>query len=99
MMSHAHKFLYDEIVKLPVDKLGKVLSFVRYLEQETDEDLWLDADYEAELHSLLQSDDFISSAELLAKIREMPDDYTSQESRKIYFVTEQINCFASVQCH
>ena len=36
-MAIAHQFLYDEIVKLPPSKLSKVLSFVRYLEQEPDD--------------------------------------------------------------
>ena len=72
-MSNAHKALYEEIAKLPLHKVGKVLSFVLYLKQE-DDDLWLDADFEDELHARMQSDDFVTSSELLAKIQSLPDD-------------------------
>jgi len=36
-MTTAHKFLYDEIVKLPPEKVSKALSFVLYLAQEPDD--------------------------------------------------------------
>ena len=73
-MAYAQQFLYDEIVKLPFDKVSKVLSFVRYLEQEQVNELIIEHGEEEELIMLSQSDDFISSSDLLAKIMEIPND-------------------------
>jgi len=70
-MTHAHQILYDEIVKLPPEKVGKMISFVRYLEQETDFDLFLDTSEENELYALLDSDDFVDSSSVLANIMEL----------------------------
>ena len=41
-MTIAQQSLYDEIVKLPPEKLGKAISFVRYLEQEPELELAFD---------------------------------------------------------
>ena len=67
-MSHAHKFLYDEISKLPFEKAGKALSFVRYLEQEAEIELLLDPTEEDALYALRTSGDFVDASEELAKI-------------------------------
>ena len=73
-MTQAHKYLFDEILKLPVEKIGKVLTFVRFIEQESESELILDPIEEDELHGLLTSDDFITSSDLLAKIEALPND-------------------------
>ena len=70
----AHKFLYDEIIKLPPEKVGKALSFVRYLVQEPEAELFLDTMEEIELHELRISDDFVDSSDILAKIMELSND-------------------------
>jgi len=73
-MTQTQKYLCDTILKLPVDKVGKVLSFVRYLEQEPEAELFLDPVEESELYELLASGDLVDSAALLTKIRDLPDD-------------------------
>ena len=73
-MTQAHKVLYDEISKLPLEKVGKAISFVRYLEQEADAELFLDPLEENELHNLRTSDDFVYTSDILAKIKELPND-------------------------
>ena len=73
-MSQAHMTLYDEISRLPIEKIGKALSFVRYLKQEADMELLLDPTEENELHDLRMSGDFVDASRLLAKIQGMPDD-------------------------
>ena len=67
-------FLYDEIVRLPLNKIGKALSYVRYLEQEPDEELFLDTAEESELHALRTSGNFTDALDLLSRIKELPDD-------------------------
>ena len=76
-MATAYQRLYDEIVELPPEKLGKALSFVRFLKQEPETELFLDSQEEAELHAIFESDDFVSSADLLDKITRLPDDKVS----------------------
>ena len=65
----ANKLLIDEISKLPFEKVGKALSFVRYLGQEIEEELFIDEVEENELHKLRESGEFINSAEMFAKIK------------------------------
>jgi len=71
-MSIAHQALYDEIVKLPVHKVGKALSFIRYLEQEPEVEIFIDPAEEAELQEIYSSGDFVSSRDLLVKIMALP---------------------------
>ena len=73
-MSQAHKYLYDEILRLPFEKVGKALSFVRYLEQEAEEEIWLDPAEDDELDALYESGDFVDDSEVEAKIEAMPND-------------------------
>jgi hypothetical protein len=73
-MTHSHKYLYDKISKLPLEKIGKALSFVRYLEQEPETELVLEPTEEDELYALLNSGNIINSSELLVRIKELPDD-------------------------
>ena len=68
-MSQAHEILFDEISRLPFEKVGKALSFVRYLEKEAEAELLLDPAEESELHELRVSGDFVSSSDILAKIK------------------------------
>ena len=65
--------LLEEIAKLPIEQYDKVLSFVRFLSQENDKErIMLSTEKEDELIGLHDSDDFITSAEMLAKIKELP---------------------------
>ncbi len=73
-MQEFNQLLYDEISKLPLEKIGKALSYVRYLKQEPEVVLVLTPDEEKELDDLYASGDFVSSEEVLAMIEAMPDD-------------------------
>jgi len=64
----------DEASRLPIEKVGKALSFIRYLNQENEPELLLDSDEEAELHELLLSGDFVEATEVLMRIDELPND-------------------------
>jgi len=72
-MYQANKVLYDEISRLPIEKVVKALSYVRYLENEAEEELFISEEEEAKLHELRKSGDFISSEEMLAKIKGLSD--------------------------
>jgi len=72
-MLQENRLLYDEIAKLPLEKIGKALSYVRYLEREVQEELFLDPAEEAGLHEILVSGDFVSSEDLFAKINRLPN--------------------------
>jgi len=61
--------LYDEIIKLPFEKIDKAISFIRYLEKETEQELILDEDEEDELLDILNSSDFVASSDVLSKIK------------------------------
>jgi hypothetical protein len=71
-MQQAQNILFDRISKLPLEKVGKALSFVRYLEQEPEPELLFDPVEETELRELLDSGDFVDSSALLAKIKGLP---------------------------
>jgi hypothetical protein len=73
-MQQTQKLLFDEISSLPIEKIGKALSFVRYLNREPETELWLDPEEETELHTLLTSGDTVDASELIAKIKELPND-------------------------
>ncbi|MCL2003737.1 MAG: hypothetical protein FWG72_07015 [Oscillospiraceae bacterium] len=57
-MTQAHQILFDEIARLPIEKVGKAISFVRYLEQEPEQDLFIAPEEEDELLEILTSGDF-----------------------------------------
>ena len=73
-MEQIYKLLQDKISKLPIEKVGKVLSFIGYLEQEEEAELILADDELDEIYTGLNSDDFITADELAAKIKALPDD-------------------------
>jgi len=73
-MHMQREMLVEEVARLPLEKVGKAISFIRYLERETDAELWLDPAEEAELRLALASGETVDSAELLAKIEGLPDD-------------------------
>ena len=73
-MSQVQKILLDEISKLPFDKMGKVLSYVRFIGQEQEEEVWLDPAEDDELDALYESGDFVDASVVEAKIKGLPDD-------------------------
>jgi len=73
-MTQIYETLFERISNLSYEKAGKVLSFVKFIEQETEAELFLDSEEEEELHLLLNEDYFISSEDLLSKIKGLPDD-------------------------
>ena len=73
-MTQANQILFNEISKLPFEKVSKAISFIRFLEQEAEPELLLDPDLEDELYGILASGDTVDSSDLLAKIKEMPND-------------------------
>ena len=70
----AYKALYDEIMKLPVEKIGKAISYIHFLEQEPETELYIDPFEEIELHELLASGDMVDAPGVLANIMMMSDD-------------------------
>jgi hypothetical protein len=75
-MEQERQILLNEISKLPFEKMGEALSFIRYLAQAPKSELLIDPIEESELRGILASGNgnFIDSSELLAKIKELPDD-------------------------
>ena len=73
-MTQPHRILFEEISKLPLEKVGKALSFVRYLKQEKEPELPLDPAEESELHETLTSGEMVDASQVLSKIMELPDD-------------------------
>jgi hypothetical protein len=73
-MLQVRKLLLEEISKLPIEKIGKVLSFVRYLDQEPETELFLDPSEDNELDALYKSGDFVDASEIEEKIKAMPND-------------------------
>jgi len=69
LMTNAHKILAEEILKLPTEKVGKALSFVKYLHLEQEMELALDEGEEGELYDILANEETISSEDMLAKIK------------------------------
>ncbi|MCL1790072.1 MAG: hypothetical protein FWG40_01740 [Peptococcaceae bacterium] len=50
------------------------LSFIRYLRQEQESELFLDPAEEDELHGLLASGNVVDASEVLTRIEELADD-------------------------
>ena len=73
-MSQVNQILFNRISKLPIEKVGKAMSFIRFLEQEEEPELLIDAVEEDELYSVMELDETIDSSELLAKIEALPND-------------------------
>ena len=73
-MSQANQMLFNEISKLPLEKVGKAISFIRFLEQESESELLIDPLEETELYDIIISGETINSSELLSKIEAMPND-------------------------
>ncbi|MDR1616262.1 MAG: hypothetical protein LBR98_04550 [Syntrophomonadaceae bacterium] len=80
-MEQAQRILFKEISKLPLEKVDKALSFIRYLEQEPDTELFLEPAEEAELRALLASGDTVDAGELLPRIKGLPNDFYRQSGR------------------
>ena len=74
MMEQAYKALHDKVARLPIEKVGKALSFISYLEQEQEAELVLTDDELEEVYTSLNSDDSITADELAAKIEGLPSD-------------------------
>ena len=73
-MQDTQKLLIDEISDLPLEKIGRVLSYVRFVKQEPEPELWLLPEEEKELDALYDSGDFADASEVEAKVRAMPND-------------------------
>ena len=73
-METAQRMLIDEISKLSFDKISKVISYVRFVEQEPEVELWLDSSENDELNTLYASDDFVEASVVRAKVEAMPND-------------------------
>ena len=76
-MKQTHKILYDEISRLPIDKIGKVLSYVKYINRECDNQLHLESYEEDELDDLYKFGDFIDESDVKTSISAMTDDKIS----------------------
>ena len=76
-MSQAQNILYEEINKLPFEKIGKVLSYIRYVSHEQDDEIILDPSEDDDLDALYESGDFVDASIVEAKIKEMPSDCVS----------------------
>ena len=73
-MNQMRQELYRNIVRLPLEKISKALSYIRFLEQEPETELYIDETEEKELQELLDSGDFVDDADVLAKIEALPND-------------------------
>ncbi|MCL1819077.1 MAG: hypothetical protein FWG36_00310 [Oscillospiraceae bacterium] len=73
-MTQAHDFLYNEVSKLPVEKVDTAISFIRFLRTQQELELLIDPVEENELHGILKSGEFIGSSEVFDKIMAMPND-------------------------
>ena len=73
-MLQVQKTLLDEISKLPFDKVGKVLSYVRFVLQEYGEEILLDEVEDDELDALYETGDFVDASVVEAKIKQMSND-------------------------
>jgi len=73
-MTQTYQTLINEFLALPVEKIGKAISFIRFLEQEPELEPCLEPEEEKELYDLIANGETITAEELLAKIEAMPND-------------------------
>lgn len=73
-MAIPKKILIDLINDLPDEKIGKVISFVRFIKEEDDQELVLEPDDEEDIMRILEEDIWYTSDELKKELMDNRDE-------------------------
>lgn len=73
-MAIPKKILIDLINDLPDEKIGKVISFVRFIKEEDDQELVLEPDDEEDIMRILKEDIWYTSDELKKELMDNRDE-------------------------
>ncbi len=70
-MSIPKKMIMDLVKELPEEKLGKVISFIKFIKQEEEPILVLESEDEEEIAQILVNDEWYSDSEISKMIEDM----------------------------
>lgn len=73
-MAIPKKILIDLINDLPDEKIGKVISFVRFIKEEDNMELVLEPDDEEDIIRILEEDTWYSTIELKKELKDKKDE-------------------------
>ncbi len=73
-MAIPKKILIDLINDLPDEKIGKVISFVRFIKEEDNMELVLEPEDEDDIIRILEEDTWYSSEELKKELKDNKDE-------------------------
>lgn len=73
-MAIPKKILIDLINDLPDEKIGKVISFVRFIKEEDDQELVLEPDDEEDIMRIIEEDIWYTSDELKKELMDSRDE-------------------------
>ncbi|MEA4963330.1 hypothetical protein [Lutispora sp.] len=70
-MSIPKKMIMDLVKELPEEKLGKVISFIKFIKQEEEPILVLESEDEEEIAQILVNNEWYSDSEISKMIEDM----------------------------
>lgn len=73
-MAIPKKVLMDLINDLPEEKIGKVISFVRFIKEEDELELILEADDEDDINRILEENVWYSSEQVKRELEDKKDE-------------------------
>ncbi len=79
--------ILELVEDLPEEKLGKVISFIKFIKEEEEPILVLESEDEEDILNILREDEWYSSEEIekkLSKVKKMNNVNYSKQAKKIF---------------
>lgn len=73
-MAISRKLILELVDGLPEEKLGKVISFIKFIKEEEEPTLLLESDDEEDVIKILDEEEWYSSDEIVRMIREKDNE-------------------------
>ena len=73
-MAIPRKIILELVDDLPEEKLGKVISFIKFIKEEEEPVLLLESDDEEEIMKILDEDEWYSSEEIMEMIEDKKNE-------------------------
>lgn len=73
-MAISRKIILELVDDLPEEKLGKVISFIKFIKEEEEPVLLLEADDEEEIMRILYEDEWYNSEEIMKMVEDKENE-------------------------